>query len=523
VSGADAPAAPPPEPASPRPRPVLHPLLFTVFPVVFLAARNTTDDIAVWDVVQPLLLAVAVTAALFALLWLGLRSPHAAGFLTSGLALLFFSFGHVNRARDPNEIGRTKEAQFWVYVVVAVLLVALTIWLRRRFARLTPGLNVIAGVLVVMNLVPLAIAAPHGGDGTIGADVRLTAPANPRDVYYLIFDRYADEVTLRDRYHYDNGAFLDSLAERGFDVVTGAVANYPKTAHSLACSLNMSYLDELAAEVGADSGDWGPIYDGLEDFRVARALTSIGYTYDHIGSWWEATSEDTSADRNHIYGHGEFAQTLLDTTIWPTLSGAVHLAEPPDAPLTQYRRVAYQFEALREIAADPAPTFTFAHLTLPHPPYVFDVQGGYVETDEFGTGSDAAYIEQLRYTNGRIQTMLDALLAGPESTDPIVVIQADEGPHPVRLDYDEDAFQWPEASDDELGQKFRILDAVYLPGAGQEADLGSFTPVNTFRIIFDRYFGADLPLLPDRSWVFQDNDHPYRFTEITDRLATLQA
>jgi hypothetical protein len=119
--------------------------------------------------------------------------------------------------------------------------------------------------------------------------------------------------------------------------------------------------------------------------------------------------------------------------------------------------------------------------------------------------------------------MIDSLLAGPEETDPVVVIQSDEGPHPVRFQNDEDAMVWPEATDTELGEKFRILDAVYLPGEGADAELGSFTPVNTFRIIFDRYFGADLPLLPDRSWVYRDTEHPYQLTEITDRLARVQA
>jgi hypothetical protein len=378
-------------------------------------------------------------------------------------------------------------------------------------------------VLVLLNLVPLLLAGPggSGGGGVVGADVQLTAPEDPRDVYYIIFDRYADEITLRDRYDFDNAPFLTSLADRGFDVVTDAVANYPKTAHSLASSLNMSFLDPLVAQEGTDSGDWQPIFQSLQDFRVARALESIGYTYDHIGSWWGPTREDPTADRNYVFGRGEFAQTLLETTIWPAISG-VGSAGDGDPWLVQYRRVAFQFDALDEIAADPEPTFTFAHFTLPHPPYVFDREGNYVTPDQWKGGPDGAYLDQLMYTNARMQQMIDGLLAGPDESDPIVVIQSDEGPHPLRLENDEDGYEWPDATDDELGGKFRILDAVYLPGEGPEAELGSFTPVNTFRIIFDRYFGADLPLLPDRSWIFQDSTHPYRMSEITDRLATLQ-
>ena len=508
---------------APRPRPVLHPFAFTIFPILFLVARNTTDDIELWTGLWPITIALAVTASVFAGLWVVFRDPHPAGFLTSAFVLLFFSFGHVNNLRDPNDFDPAARGLFAGYVLLAVFAILVTVRWRRAFARLTPGLNLIAGVLVLLNVVPIVAAGPRSGGGIVGADIPLTRPEHPRDVYYLIFDRYADEVTLRDRYAFDNAPFLTALEDRGFDVVTEAVANYPKTAHSLASSLNMSFLDELVERQGSGSGNWQPIYDSLADFRVARSLRSIGYTYEHIGSWWSPTRSDPTADRNFVYGRGEFAETLLNTTIWPVMSGTVGLTEDIDASMIQYRRVGFQFDALYEVATDPGPTFTFAHFTLPHPPYVFDASGNYLPVDRWSTGPDDAYVEQLRYTNDRILAMVDELLSGPDGTDPIVVIQSDEGPHPERLEANEDAYQWLEATDAELGGKFRILDARYLPGEGADVELGSFTPVNTFRIIFDRYFGADLPLLPDRSWIFQDSAHPYRLTEITDRLARLQA
>lgn len=42
--------------------------------------------------------------------------------------------------------------------------------------------------------------------------------------------------------------------------------------------------------------------------------------------------------------------------------------------------------------------------------------------------------------------------------------------------------------------------------------------VNAFRFVFDRYFDAGLPLLPDKSWINQDKHHPYVLTDITERL-----
>jgi hypothetical protein len=43
--------------------------------------------------------------------------------------------------------------------------------------------------------------------------------------------------------------------------------------------------------------------------------------------------------------------------------------------------------------------------------------------------------------------------------------------------------------------------AVYLPDQSYKKFYPSISPVNTFRIIFDQYFGADYTLLPDTTYV----------------------
>ena len=68
---------------------------------------------------------------------------------------------------------------------------------------------------------------------------------------------------------------------------------------------------------------------------------------------------------------------------------------------------------------------------------------------------------------------------------------------------------------------FRIrlgnLVAMYLPGVDVDVS-DTFTSVNTFRLVFREYFGADLELLPDRSFTWPDNDHIYDFRDVTDLI-----
>ncbi|MDP9405726.1 MAG: LTA synthase family protein, partial [Actinomycetota bacterium] len=348
-----------------------------------------------------------------------------------------------------------------------------------------------------------------------------SAPGRPRDIYYLVFDRYGSEANLRERFGFDNSAFTRDLERRGFYVARDSRANHLKTAQSLASSLNLRYLDGLAERHGADTGNLLPVYELLQEHTVGRLLRERGYDYVHIGAWWDPTQANRHAVLNLGYEQrSDFQVLLYDTTLLSELG-----TRPSDKTADQHRRVHYdgalsQFRHLREVAQRPGPTFTFAHILLPHEPFVFDRDGNFVPlADEPVRGHTRNYVEQTQFTNGRIDALLDTLLDVPPAQAPIIVIQADEGPHPLRYKADEDGFDWEQASDAELREKFWILNAYHLPGVGAEAPLyPSISPVNTWRVIFNTYFGADLPLLDDRSFIYRDSRHVYDFTEVTDRV-----
>jgi len=466
---------------------------------------------------------ISATAIVLVIARLLLRDLKAASLATCVLVILFLTFGHVEQRLSfaPGTLEETGLLVAWGLLAAAGLIVAV-----KRGSAASPkvftGICFVAGSLIVLNAVTLIRNAPTTVLPTAAWPVSTQgwSPHTPeRDVYYLVFDRYAGASTLEDQYGYDNGPFLHGLAERGFDVVPDAQANYPQTPHSLASSLNMTYLDDLAGAAGEDSADWRPLYRSLKDVTVGRVFQSLGYRYVHIGSWWPQTATDPEADENYSYGHfGEFSTVFAYTTIWPTI--AAHLGiESYDFRKQAYDRVTYQFDTLRRVASDPDPTFTFAHFLLPHPPYVMDQTGAYVQSPDHRP-IDEAYIEQLQATNQKILDLVDDLTQGPPSTRPIIIVQSDEGPYPNDQEEESLHLVLPDVSSDVLHRKMRILNALYLPGVDPSAAgvTDDITPVNTFRVVFDTYFGADLPMLPNRSYVFADDDHPYRLEDVTDEL-----
>jgi hypothetical protein len=148
----------------------------------------------------------------------------------------------------------------------------------------------------------------------------------------------------------------------------------------------------------------------------------------------------------------------------------------------------------------------------PHPPFTFDRNGGLRRKESFlwGDGDHIqrsfeeyreGYIEQVYFINQRMREMVDRILSN-SPTPPVIIIQGDHGPG--------GRTHWNDPRNSDLRERLSILNAYYLPG-GAEKLLGEETsPVNSFRIVFDYYFGAKLDILPDVSY-FSCWDTPYDF------------
>jgi hypothetical protein len=264
----------------------------------------------------------------------------------------------------------------------------------------------------------------------------------------------------------------------------------------------------------------------LQDHAVGRYLQSKGYTYVHLGSWWDPTESNRMADVNPRFESGsDFLSTLNETTILPELFGRLRRlglpisGGPVDNYTRHYEAGRFDLDHLAGIAAIRGPKFVFIHILLPHDPYVFDSDGSFVTPEERRGRSLAEQVgRQLAWTDRQIGAFLKSLVDMPADEQPIVVLQADEGPQPARYDRDEGGFRWDQATSAELDEKFGILNAFFLPGEEAPIPYPGISPVNAFRMVLGAYFGANLPLLPDRHFVFRDRDHPYDLVDLTEKI-----
>lgn len=152
----------------------------------------------------------------------------------------------------------------------------------------------------------------------------------------------------------------------------------------------------------------------------------------------------------------------------------------------QYQQNVFAFESLEKLPDLPGKKFVYAHLYSAHQPYVFYSDGGFNPDLKQGP---YAYRDQIIYTNARLLEIVKTILAKSDPA-PVIVIQGDH-------------------SFFEGADRVKILNAYYLPDGGEKSLYSTITPVNTFRIIFNTYFGGQYELLPDVSKYGDENKNLY--------------
>jgi hypothetical protein len=502
----------------------VHAVAVAAFPVLFLFAENAEQQVTLAPLWLPLAVCTAGGIATLLVASALLRDWFRGGLLASLLLALFFSFGHVWNLVGDRFGDRWLLGVVWLAIAVAG---GAMIWRGGQWV-LPAGrfLNVATMLLVAFNVFRVANFASESAAIAQSiappTDVALHAAGAKPDIYYIILDRYANADTLRDLYGFDNEPFLRELEQRGFTVARQAWANYFKTSLSVYSSMNMKHIDPVELHATRPN-TFDEIHQALRDhLAVPAALKSIGYDYVHLGNWWEPTATNIDADISlRFQESAEFSGALFSTTMLSIISPPIEVeGDADDGETTTRRELArpttlFAFDRLEESAGRAGPTFVFAHILVPHPPYIFAPDGSPVSQSEAREHNEREnYVRQLRYANTRVLDAIDTLISG-SATDPVIVLQADEGPWPPAFSRNQKRFNWLEASPEQIQQKYGILNAVRLPGV-DPADFG-FTdhtsPVNEFRVVFNAMFDADLPLLPDVTYLSPDYANMYDFVE----------
>jgi hypothetical protein len=167
------------------------------------------------------------------------------------------------------------------------------------------------------------------------------------------------------------------------------------------------------------------------------------------------------------------------------------------------------------------PAWIYLHITLPHPPFVFDAQGNPIGNHHrltfldgvklIGHGVDReeykkAYSQQVEFVSREALKVMTGILE-QDPSDPYIILMSDHGP---RLFHQER----PEDPDELLAACANLL-SVRLPGGASPPEEALSCPINLMRFVVSSATGEAFTPVPSRVFL-TDAESAYDFEEITE-------
>ena len=512
----------------------LYFFLYTIYPIVFLLSINI-GEINPISAIRPALIFLIIGSVIFIIMFAITRNIQRTAFYSLIILLTFFLiffilYAPIYRALRNVQIagyvlGRHRILVPLTFASLAIISIILFYFGKKLSQKLLNNIltffNFVALILTIISIITIISTTVNRSTQNEKENqtlppielLKINQSTTMPDIYYIILDMHTNDNVLSRQLNFDDSSFTQALQQRGFFVSLCSQSNYDSTELSLTSSLNFDYLQTLNLPGGDATGKT----PAMQNSRVRRMLENAGYTtYAFKTDYWFTEIKDT----DHYYAHDRGAVSLItypgvtsfESLILSISAGQLlyeyrdnlsyKLQVFIDAPFVERREVILNvLDTLPEIPPQPGPKFVFAHMLAPHHPFIFDVNGdptfrrtpfSNVNDPEFGKGYGwetykVGYVNEIIYLHKRILEVVDKILS-ESKTPPIIIIQGDHGV-PATKQYN---------------AQFQILNAYYFPNSVNVGLYDKISPVNSFRLLFNVYFDMNFPLLPDKSYITEE-------------------
>tara|TARA_R110002110_G_scaffold415719_1_gene654197 strand:+ start:31657 stop:33189 length:1533 start_codon:yes stop_codon:yes gene_type:complete len=482
----------------------LHPLLIASIPVLFIGARNLNELMFI-DLFVPLLLSLGSATILTAVCFLFTKKVQSAILLSSAIFAFSFLYGHyIDYLTIRHHVQSSLQLNL-SYALIGVILLVLVLVI----SCYKNALKTINSFITITSSVFLALIFFNGSMSYISQNKNTPSASSndyPKvnyelsyhqdtesdvqekpDIYYIILDGYARHDSLKNVHGYDNQPFLEDLKSQGFYIPTKSTSNYTMTHLSLPSSLNMNYINR-EVEINGNQ-NYQPYFQLIQNSQLVKCLKSFGYKIITFSSGWGPTNNKWSTSDFHFgqrISLSDYQKAILRMTAFRNIIDS--------------DEISLRLNALNQIKSIPklskTPKFTFVHLVMPHPPYLFDKDGNTVALQQTTKTEKELYVEQIQFLNTKISGIVQSIIAQSESI-PIIILQADHGSE-VYLE----SYKGGTPSIEQANERFSIFNAYYGPDELKEKLYPTITPVNSFRVVLNFLNMTSLPLLPDKNYFY---------------------
>jgi hypothetical protein len=334
---------------------------------------------------------------------------------------------------------------------------------------------------------------------------KLPIPSSKPDVYYLVFDSYPGSSFLRDYMQFDNSLLDSSLTEKGFHILKDPESNYNRTAFSIASTLNFEYLETIKDFSLITSKDYNLARLTIEKSTVPKVFRSYNYDFYNLSIFNIADLPSIYRENfltlpeQNVLLHNTLLERLRSDLLWNLMMGkfSIRFVQKmyevnEDEYISRMKRERgfndTVIDSLLKIPLQKTghPKFIYAHLYLPHPPFFYDENGKQNDFKDIlpskSLENKPLFFSYLKYTNKVILEVTSQIIQSA-GKNTVIVVQSDHG--------------YRDFNGEPPKMLFKNYSAFYFPDRNYSSLYDTMSNINTFPVIFNKYFNTKIPLQKD--------------------------
>lgn len=330
----------------------------------------------------------------------------------------------------------------------------------------------------------------------------LTTSLQKPDIYFFIFDMHGSSNSFQKIFQFNNHTLDSGLIQSGFSLApnSSCASNYTLT--SMASLFSMTQLP-LANKEQLSFREMYRARNSIANNPVVPFLKQEGYSIINASPF--PLFKDDTTFLFHI-GWGQPEELIKNQTLFrsvqKTVSWLFEKYFPAVFQSAEYKVYRDDLITIKKslqrvertiLKKDTTkPRFVYSHLFIPHEPFKFDSSGKIIPWSKdmyLNQTAEQYFIQQLIYCR-KLILKLAADIQKKNARPAVIIFQGDHG---YRVNQQS-------ANANEV---FNVLNAIYFPEEVKPVISDSFYTPNTFRLILNRYFQQQLPMLPAKSTMIQ--------------------
>jgi hypothetical protein len=418
------------------------------------------------------------------------------------LLIIFFFFGAAHDFLKTLPLPQFITSYKFLLPLIGILFLLITLFIQRKMSVLfntNRYLTILFTTLVLIELFILGFKGAGNDENNLSQfnkpvldSINISSAEKP-DIFFIVFDEYASSVSLKKYLDYNNYSIDSFLAANQFYIVNNSKSNYNSTPLSIGSTFNLNYFNMPLA------GKTALAKLRLQSFAVIRQtelpvfLSKQGYRIYNYGlinidGHPVYTSEFSTPFKMDVLSEETLWGRIKKDIWWNFQSADTSVLASSNKDFFERNRKNFLLTLNEMNLQSDTPKFVISHIMMPHAPFLIDSLGKKIyigPAKNLDSLDRSLYINQLAYVNTWIKKL--AVAANKNFKRPrVIIIEGDHGYRDLKI------------TRNTISEKqFMNLNTYFFSDKDYSILYDSISPVNTFRVVLNKYFGTQLPLLKD--------------------------